>query len=395
MINPYSSYVIAFCLALFTYSLGWSDLYPPLSTGLLSFLIITIVLHVVFSLVWRKTVTFVEHVPTVNLNPVLITTFIYALWVADFVYEGGVPLIKILFNQPYDYRAFGVPSLHVFTVTFASFFTVYLFSAFLATGQKIYFSLYLVNLVAALLIYSRAMLIFNIVSSVFVFALWEPHIRWRRLLLITFGFMVLTYFFGVLGTLRVSSETKTGYDSELFLDIGNAVPSFRNSYIPGEFFWGYIYFSSPLANLQQNINTFPVPPFSFDQMSQLINNEMLPDFVSKRVNRILHVERVRENNLPKKPFNVSTAYSRSFSYQGWAGMIIMAIFVLIFPLLYVKFVPSNQYTLTGVSILCTMYLFLFYDNTLRFTGLALQLIYPFALPTVERTVSICQKVWAK
>ena len=117
---------------------------------------------------------------------------------------------------------------------------------------------------------------------------------------------------------------------------------------------------------------------------QHINNEMLFDFVSKRVNRLFQVNRAAENTLPGKPFNVSTVYSRSFSYQGWIGMGMMAIVTLIFPLLYSKILPADPYGLTGIAILSTGYLFLFYDNTIRFTGLGLQLIYPFVLPWGEK-----------
>ncbi|MEJ0029481.1 MAG: hypothetical protein WDO15_03565 [Bacteroidota bacterium] len=97
------------------------------------------------------------------------TIFIYVLWIADFIYEGGVPLIKILFHLPYNYRLFGIPSLHVFIVTFSSFFTVYLFHLYLSKRTRLLLILYLVNLSAALLIYSRAMLFFNITGSVIVY----------------------------------------------------------------------------------------------------------------------------------------------------------------------------------------------------------------------------------
>ncbi len=388
MINPYSSYAFAFIIALIAYSFGWSGLYPVLTWPLLGFITVTILAHASLSILWKKHIAFSRAVSPGLFDPVQTTFFIYALWTADFLYEGGIPLIKILFGQRYDYKLFGVPSLHVFTVTFASFFTIHLFSLFITTRERVYLALYLLNLLAALLIYSRAMLIFNIVGSVFVFFLIGYSFEWRRLSVISAGFILLIYFFGVLGTFRVSAEVQKEYDPEIFMDIGNATPAFRTSSVPSEFFWGYVYFSSPLANLQQNINTFNVPPFSMARLGGFINNEMTLDFFSKRINRVLGIQRAPENMIPKKPFNVSTAYSRSYSYLGWMGMAFMAVFVLSFPLVYMKLVPSNHYTVAGVAILNTMYLFLFYDNTLRFTGLGLQLIYPFVLPVVERSMTV-------
>jgi hypothetical protein len=391
MINPYSSYIVAFIFALLAYGLGWSDLYPPISTELIGFLSLTIILHLTLSFYWKSRIITPTQPSEVFLNPVLTTIFIYSLWTLDFVYEGGIPLVKILLNQPYNYRLFGFPSIHVFTVTFASFFTVYLFTLFISSRKQIYINLYLINLFAALLIYSRAMLIFNIVASAFVYLLLSTSFSWKRVGALSIGFIALLFFFGVLGSLRVSFEAKEKYNPDLFLVTGQASTSFRKSWVPREFFWGYIYVSSPLANLQQNINTFNVPPFSISRTAQHINNEMLFDFISKRINKITGIEREKENPIPQRPFNVSTVYSRSFSYQGWVGMFTIAAFILILPLVYVRLLPVNSYQLTGIAILNTMYLFLFYDNTIRFTGLGLQLVYPFLLPLTERGFRWFQK----
>lgn len=391
MINPYSSYIVSCCLALAMYWLGWSELYPPISSYLLGFLLLTVLLHFILSFYW-KSKNFSVIRPSVSFfNPLATTIFIYALWAADFIHEGGIPLIKILLNRPYDYRLFGVPSLHVLAVTFGSFFTVFLFSLYISTRLRPYLYLYLINLLAALLIYSRAMMMFNLVASAFVYLLCSPSISWRQISAGLIAFILVSYFFGVLGTVRVSFEARKDYDPRLFLDVGQASETFRSSIVPHEFFWGYIYVSSPLANLQYNINTFQVPPFSFDRLMQHLNNEMIFDFISKRVNRIWGVEREQENSLPQKPFNVSTVYSRSFSYQGWVGMCLIATFVLIVPWIYVQILPVNSYSLCGLAILNTMYLFLMYDNTIRFTGLGLQLVYPFALPLAEKATVWFQK----
>ena len=390
MINPYSSYVISFSICLLAYGLGWSELYPPLSPYLLAFLVLTISLHLALSLYWKLKVATPTPAADSFFNPIATTVFIYGLWVMDFVYEGGIPLFKILFNQPFNYRLFGIPSLHVFTVTFGSFFTVFLFTRFISSRKQIYLYLYLINLFAALLIYNRGMLMFNVVASIFIYII-SSSFSLRRILILNIGFLSLIYLLGMMGSLRVSFEAKHKYDSNIFLETGQASISFRKSIVPNEFFWSYIYLSSPVANLQQNINTFQVPSLSVSRMAQFVNNEMLFDFISKRVNRIFGIERERENTLPGKPFNVSTVYSRSFSYLGWMGMFIIATFIAILPLIYVKLLPVNRYCLAGIAILNTTYLFLFFDNTIRFSGLGLQLVYPFVLPMVEKTAVWFQK----
>ena len=180
MINPYSGYVISFGIALLAYRLGWSGLYPRLSSSLLAFLFLTILLHFLLSLYWKQKIKTPNHFVAPLFRPVNVTLFIYALWTVDFIYEGGIPLIKILFNQSYNYRLFGIPSLQVFTVTFGSFYTVYLFALFISSGKRLYFILYLINLFSALLIYSRAMLIFNVVASTLVFFYLSTSVTWWR-----------------------------------------------------------------------------------------------------------------------------------------------------------------------------------------------------------------------
>ena len=66
-------------------------------------------------------------------------------------------------------------------------------------------------------------------------------------------------------------------------------------------------------------------------------------------------------------------------------MIAMALFLVVFPWLYLKCTVRNSvFTTVGVSILCTMYCFLLYDNTIRFTGLAFQLVYPVLAGWLEK-----------
>jgi oligosaccharide repeat unit polymerase len=389
MINPYTFYIVGFGFSLVIYQLGWSEIYPPLRPGLLGFLIASIVAHFFFSRRWAKnenTKSDADFVAQPKLNPRFVTVFLYFLWLADFLYEGGIPLIKMLLNVPYDYKKFGLPSVHVFNVTFTSFYSIYLLYLFLVSKKKEYLFLYLINMVSAILISSRSMFVFNLSSSFFLYLLCLKKIPYKRLLFIVPLVVIFFYFFGVAGTARVSYESKTSYDRNSFLDNGRATIGFRNSSIPKEFFWPYIYISSPMANLQTNINTYPIRPITPRRVLEYINNEWIYESFSKRVNRLLCSERENENII-KDPFNVSTVYSRSYSYLGWPGIIAMGLFVLIIPGAYRKLIANNPYQLIAIAILCTTYLFMTYDNTIRFMGLGFQLVYPLVFPFFENAFS--------
>ncbi len=126
-------------------------MYPPASAPLLIFLSVTFLVHGLLAYRWNRKASMVINEPVI-FKPLPVTLFIYLLWALDFLYEGGVPIVKILLGLPYNYRQFGFPSVHVFTVTFASFYTVYLFGLFLRHRKRIYLILYFINLSAALLI---------------------------------------------------------------------------------------------------------------------------------------------------------------------------------------------------------------------------------------------------
>jgi hypothetical protein len=193
----------------------------------------------------------------------------------------------------------------------------------------------------------------------------SPPISKKGLVFMLAGMIVLIYLFGMMGTLRVSREAKVKYDNQLFLKIGEATPDFRESIVPNEFFWTYVYISSPLANLQENIR-LAEPVIGFDRFIELINSELLFDFVSKRTKRMFNLEDPSDARIPG-PFNVTTVYSKSFSYLGWFGIAIIALTVLCLPWLYQRLLPSTSpYFHTGMAILCTMFLFMAYDNTIKF-----------------------------
>jgi hypothetical protein len=287
--------------------------------------------------------------------------------------------MKILLNQPYNYLLFGVPSLHVFAVTFSSFYTVYLFHLYRSEKNKVILFLFLVNLAAGILIYSRAMIIFNLSSCVAIYLIEIRRLSLRQIFIAMAGVFLIFYVFGVLGSLRVSRIAGKKYTNENFLSLGKATPSFRNSFIPSEYFWFYFYTSSPIANLQHNINTYPVKPTTVSTVLNWFNNEVVMDFASKRINTLTKAEREREHRIPG-PFNATSIFSRSYSYLGWWGLLAMTVVLLIIPVLLIKVVPVHSpFFLTTVGLLCTIFLFAVYDNTIRFTGLSFQLAYPVLL----------------
>src|SRR5678810_871207 len=131
--HPYGCYIVSFGTALLVYTLGWSELYPSLRAGLVTFLLFTSCLFFVLGWYLGKLHPIVFKVIESSERPVLIITgIIYLGWLAEFIYEGGVPLFKILLGVPYEYKLFGIPSFHVLIVTFSSYYTLYVFHLYLS-----------------------------------------------------------------------------------------------------------------------------------------------------------------------------------------------------------------------------------------------------------------------
>jgi hypothetical protein len=191
------------------------------------------------------------------------------------------------------------------------------------------------------------------------------------------GFLIvlvvfLFYLFGVLGNYRVTRTPSNSY----FLEISNASEKFIESKIPKEFIWSYIYISSPLANLQSNINK---EAHQKNQVKNFILTELIPDFLSKRIAPLIHAERAELKNI--SPFlTVGTFYARSFVLLGWAGIIIMFIFNSAFVFIYIILLRKNNiYYVTGISILCTFVIYNTFTNMIYFSGVSFQLVFPLLM----------------
>jgi hypothetical protein len=351
-----------------------------MSFATVAFVGATIIAHVIAGVLFRMKIRVLPSPPPpLDVRLALtVTASLYVMWVAEFIYSNGIPFVEILSQRPYDYKIFGIPHLHVFVVTFSSFFAVLLFHRFLASGERSFLLLCIVNLLTAILIYNRGMFLFNLAGCAFLYMICRPMTVRKSLLAVVFS-LVLLFLFGIMGSMRVSNESRVGYTNQGFLMSGGATESFQKSSIPPEYFWAYVYTTSPLANLQVNIGVAGEKTLSTRRAIDWIVNEVLPDFMSKRINRFTGVEQTKIRTIPG-PFNATTVYAGSFNRMGWWGLVLMALVTLITPWLYLILIsPQSPFFLSGFAILTTIFLFMIFDNTLRFTGFSLQLAYPFLM----------------
>ncbi|NID11662.1 hypothetical protein [Fibrivirga algicola] len=193
--------------------------------------------------------------------------------------------------------------------------------------------------------------------------------------------------FGFIGFARSFKDNE-----EYLFELAEAKDTFRDSIIPGEFFWFYLYASSPIANFQNAVNEAKHIRYN---TYNFVGSELIPDFITKRIiNPSTDPDKIEGDKYLIASFlTVGSIYYDPFRRMGWIGVV--TIFILLTTLM--SFIPllvdiNKPYFSTTVAILCTMALFSTFDNMIRFTGLSFQLIYPLLLGYFSRYYLIEKKI---
>ncbi|MBE9663740.1 oligosaccharide repeat unit polymerase [Mucilaginibacter myungsuensis] len=372
--NPYSAFSISWFSCLGLYSLGWSNLFPRISLSLFVFLFFFIVVFAVAGLFFDKVpFTKPELLKIGNKRLLVINVILYSL---NFLYS-GIPLV----NGTRD-MDFGVPTVIVLTTSLNCFVSIYFFYAFLNTRKKILLLYILICFGLFILSFSRGNIIMSVVSMFFVWInITLPQLDLKKIVGIVAGALIMLYVFGLAGNYRLINEVRKGnpeadptYNSELILNLGQASESFKDNVVPDEFFWGFLYATSPLSNLQYNINKYP-SSLTISGLGFVFIDEFLFDSLSKRINDILGRKRAVADVIVDD-LAVTTTLTGSYNYAGWIGMVFLLFLFLLFPLIYSIVVSKNPVGILGISILCTIYFFSIFDNMLTTTGLSFQILYP-------------------
>ena len=370
--NPFCVYVISFIFVFFAYSLGWSTLFPPISIQVKLFFCITFFISLLFAYpinLFNKDILF--EIPNSSLN-VKILVFITLGYILEFFYNKGVPLFLLLFGKDVNYVAFGIPTFHVLLHTFTSFYGIYIFHQFLSTKEKplLIFTLY--TMVPHILIINRGAVFIMLIAMLFVFLFSIKNIKIINIIGLFVVFIIVLYFFGLLGNKRSFAG-----DNLSFPNATNVTDRYLESKIPKEYYWTYVYMASPLANFQYNVDSKRINANIFDYLL-IIRNELIPDFISKRLPD-LNIN----NNIEKQPdlivpfLNVSTVFTSAYTMIGWMGPFIIYFYGVILIYIFIFIVPkSSKYYITGFSILLTIMVFNTFTNMWNFSGLSFQLVYP-------------------
>lgn len=379
--NPFYLYCITVLIILILYSFNWSNIYPKLSIYTYIFLISTVLISFfVGRVIDKKLDNGCLKITNAKLNLKNSTLIVVVGFIVEFIYAGCIPLVEILIlKSDFNYLTYtGIPTVHVLLVTFNSFIAIYAFNRYLIDKERQTLCLFLVNLLPSILIFNRGMLTMILIScvSTYVLTVMNGFINKKNLLILSILGLIFLYCFGIFGNIRSNREYYIGSNvtnSQYIMMVGDASSTFRESIVPKPFFWGYIYITSPLANLENTIqNNDGNLNISGDNVNNLLFNSLLPDFISNDFN----IE-PKEPSLITHALTVCTMFVQPYLSLGWFGMIIMFLYWLFIMIAYRLIVPSNSnFYIVGLSILNTITMFNLFDNMIVFAGLSFQLVYP-------------------
>ncbi len=372
--NPFYTYIASFAIVLILYSFGWSGINPSLSISLLLFFLGTFIVAFVLGFIFDKHQLIAYQKINENRTKRLLVliVIIYTLYGIEIIINNDFPLWSLLKGeQGVNYKLFGVKYIHLIAVTLNSFYLIYAFHCYLSNRSTKLLLLYIVAYIPAFIIMNRGIIIIGALSSFFVFVQYSKGklSRIQLCFLVTISVFIM-FVFGFLGNLRVGANSFS--DTSIY-HRSKADELFMDSTIPREFYWTYLYTTSPMSIFQNTINK--TEEFEYDFFSLTIN-ECLPDIVSKRANKVI------ELNNPKSKLVVywltaDSVYSKSYMYAGWLGPIFMFLYMSGFIILVVRVIPKgNEFHTSAVAILMTLIFLNVFSNMFNFSGISLMFVYP-------------------
>lgn len=369
VINPFTIYCCTWLTVLLTYNLHWSNLCSQRLSYYGPFILMTSIISLIFAIkTYNKELFSYQFNKTFTVKSIgTYNKILYILFAIEIVLAGGIPIIQYISgNVNIKYTEFGLPFIHVIIANGFVVNCLCAYYSYLSTKDKLERRKYLANILISispfLLMFNRGGILYCFIGCIILYLMQCKNLK--KNVFLTFSISLLILFgFGILGNIRTDVKGV----SNIILDFGEATEEFKASDIPKEFFWPYMYLSTPVANAELMIHNHN-EDVSFKDLVKLAIFEMTPQLISKRIAS----DNIQEESMDKilDAFNVASVYGMSAKYAGWLGPIILYVFWVIFIIVTLGFIPKHSpfYTIgiVSVSLITIMNTF---DNMFVFMGL--------------------------
>ena len=366
MLNCYKLYATVWIVVIILYDLDWSGYCTPLNIWLRIFIYSSIAICYILGYFTKSKFRYSPVTKKFDIGN-FGTFALCGIQLIEYAICGEIPIVSVVLTGANyaDYE--GIPTLHVLIYTFATFYSQYLFYAYLNEKKFKYIRNYLiiVFVVYGLQFMRGGLMICLAISFIMFVSKIQHKIKMKHVGTMVVGVLIALYIFGGLGNIRQGSSWD---DTSAFLRFGKFNDNFP-SWIPEQFAWFYLYVVGSLGTLNYNINSHTADPDVF-----LFVKSIIPDFIERR----LWSDIVQESpDLIWKGFTTTTGYFDSYYYGGIIGMYVM-FFILIFISAFVVYssVLDEKYrvlTIANVSVIMALY---FFTNAIHNSAIAFSIFYP-------------------
>ena len=370
MLNFYYMYSIIWGAILLLYSFGWSDLCAPLAPSLLIFFLITIGVSLILGYFNRKSFLYYEPEEFPKRNK-YVTPFIVFFCLAEFVYCRQIPLIFIALGIKGYTEYTGIPTLHPLVLYFASFYSQYLFYRFLCIRDKKALKEYIIILFFIYFLqFNRGGLLISFLMSMLMLlaknkstnrSIMKP----KTLLLSIILVLLILFGFGALGNIRHGFSFSNSSYIERLGRFNDSYPA----WLPKQFMWAYVYIISPVANMNYNIELGAAQSNILGYLMTL-----LPDFIVRRI----YAGPIYEPKLVMEHvFNATAGFGVAYTNEGYLGMYFLFFYMIIGLTILWHVVPIRKaYRMPSLAIMNAIVIFMFFTQTLYYSAVSFQLIFP-------------------
>lgn len=360
MLNVFYWYSLIWSTVIVLYELKLSSYNREISNELMFFLLLSIVVSLILGFCFRKQMVYPKNI-ILKKYDIKGTILICIFGVVTFLYAGHIPLISIISGSR-SYGDFDVlPIIQPILINYIIYRVCKLTFYYLETEDKHRLFEIIIILSVVMLMFFKGTMIFCLFGMINLFISKKrinSKISLSYALKIVSLLLVIFYINGGLANLR------TGYDwddNSFILRLGAINNELVPIFLPKQLLWGYVYITSPLANLNLCVQNYTN---TLDITNIVIST--LPLFLAKRI--FSDNMSIFDNNnfsLYHEALNACTGYVNSVVSSGIIGMyyyFFILVIQLIILLLILKQLGFNEpYYFSVMAIVIT---FLFFYNTL-------------------------------
>lgn len=328
MKNVFKVYGTLWFLIFLLYLLHWSDLLLKLDIKVLLFLVVLIgisfflgqVFKGYFRLIKLDETTIAKKHRHMQIKGRIICVY----FILVFLVARNIPLLRVLQGQVVgDVNMTLIPGVTVIMtayVIYSSFEFSYMYAFY---KDKMALKYNLIILMYFILMVSRQYIL--ICLAIFLYSMYMARFTNKfdtvkkkilGLCILVIAVAILMYGFGVMGNMRYGNKWAWN-DSSMIFALGEGNQKWPQ-WIPKEYFWSYIYLTSPLSNFNVNVLNF-LPNNNWGQFI----SELIPDVISNKFN-VVHAPVY----LPVSSLNVATSFIGAYRTLGIIGSYMILLLLL-------------------------------------------------------------------